>query len=88
MIVRIGLAVIGMLSAVFLLAGCGHDAAWNNGYNYATDNSVNAQDVGVAGFSKADWCQIARKYAIAGPTGGDFVSGCIQGLSDSGVYGN
>jgi hypothetical protein len=82
---------VAAIAALLLLgiAGCGHDAAYQNGYNYATDNSGQAsQEVGVAGFTKADWCAIAERYATAGPTGGDFIAGCVQGLTDSGVYGN
>lgn len=89
-LLRRAIAVAGMLLALLLIAGCGgHDAAWHNGYTYAVDNAGQAsQEVGVAGFTKADWCQIAEKYATAGPTGGDFVAGCTQGLSDSGIYGS
>ncbi len=82
-------AVAAMAGLLLLgIAGCGHDAAYQNGYTYAVDNAGNAQDVGVAGFTKADWCAIGEKYATAGPTGGDFIDGCVQGLTDSGVYGN
>jgi hypothetical protein len=86
-------AVVAIIGPVFsvgcVIAGCGgHDAAWHNGYTYAQDNSGNASQEVIPGvFTKADWCQIARKYAIAGPVGGDFIAGCEQGLSGAGIYG-
>ncbi|HUZ55930.1 MAG TPA: hypothetical protein VMU94_25810 [Streptosporangiaceae bacterium] len=81
-------AIIAVALVALALAGCGgHNTAWHNGYTYATDNAGNAQDVGVAGFTKADWCAIGRRYATAGPTGLGFIAGCVQGLTDSGIYG-
>ena len=70
------------------IAGCGHDAAWQNGYTYATDNVGNASNVRPGLLTKADWCAIGERYATAGPTGGDFIAGCVQALTDAGVYGN
>ncbi len=32
--------------------------------------------------TKADWCAIGERYATAGPTGGDFIAGYVQGLTD------
>lgn len=82
--------LVAVLAALSLLGvgGCGRDAAWQNGYNYAVDNVANAQNVGPGLLTKSDWCAIGERYATAGPTSGDFIAGCVQGLSDSGIYGN
>ena len=82
--------LVAAFAALLLLgiAGCGHDAAWQNGYNYAVDNLANTQNVGPGLLTKSDWCTIGERYATAGPTSGDFMAGCVQGLTDSGIYGN
>jgi hypothetical protein len=50
--------------------------------------SANTQDVGPGLLTKEAWCGIGERYATAGPIGGDFIAGCVQGLTDAGVYGN
>lgn len=84
---RRAIALATTALAIILMSGCGHDAAWKNGYNYAIDNSGNASQFLVPGITnESEWCGIVEKYATAGPVGGNFVAGCEAGLHDAGVY--
>ncbi len=87
---RLRYAILAIPVALLALAGCGasHDAQWQNGYNYAIDNSGNASQYLVPGITtQSDWCAISEKWAAAsGPIGGDWTSGCIAGLKAAGIY--
>ena len=84
---RRAIALAAMPLALLLITACGQDAAWQNGYNYAVDNSGSASQFLIPGITnESEWCAISQKYAIAGPVGGDFTAGCEAGLNDAGVY--
>jgi hypothetical protein len=81
--------IVAASLALIFLSGCGsHDAQWENGYNYAINNSSNATQYLVPGITtQSDWCTISQKWAASsGPIGGDFMAGCVAGLQNAGVY--
>lgn len=69
------------------LSGCGgHDAQWNAGYKYASNNLGSAEQNTAPGvFGASDWCAVSQKYDLLGPTGGDWTDGCVQALHDASI---
>ena len=65
-------AMLGLLA----LAGCGHGAAWQNGYDYGSSNMGNFETYGIGG-PKA-WCE--RSVAAANVSSvqqlNDWLAGC------------
>jgi hypothetical protein len=65
-------AILGSL----VLAGCGHSSAWQNGYNYGTNNVSNFGTYGIGG-PKA-WCERSVAAANVSTTQqlNDWLAGC------------
>jgi hypothetical protein len=76
----IAFAVITILGSL-ALAGCGNSSAWQNGYNYGTDNMSNFETYGLGG-PKA-WCERSVAAANVSTTQqlNDWIAGCVSAAS-------
>ncbi len=70
--------VFVVVGAMLLLVGCGHSMAWQNGYDYGTNNISNFETFGIGG-PKA-WCErsVAAANASTVQQLKDWLAGCEE----------